>query len=107
MTIEQERRGARRFSVQAPTEYENSGHGSGFTEDVSLSGVRVEHASRPISIEAELQLRFSFYHGSFETLFAGTVVRRTNNGFAVQFGSLNADQLGVLRRALSLTDGLP
>ena len=107
MAIEQERRGARRFNIEVPTEYDNSRNGSGFTEDVSLSGVRVEHASIAISPDMQLGLRFSFYHGSFETLFKGTVVRRTDQGFAVRFADLDADQLGVLRRALSLSDGLP
>lgn len=107
MTGEQERRAAQRFSIQAPTEYANTKNGSGFTENVSLSGVRIEHTSNAISVDTELGMRFSFYYGSFETAFEGKVVRRTDNGFAVRFGPLDTEQMRVLRQALALSDGLP
>ena len=107
MTSERERRASQRFSIQAPTEYANSLLGSGFTENVSLTGVRIEHASNPISVDTALGMRFSFYHGSFETAFEGTVVRPTDTGFAVRFRTLDGEQLRVLRQALSLLDGLP
>ncbi len=74
--------------------------GRGFTKDVSLSGVRIEQASLAVPIETDLRLRFSFFLGSFDTLFRGEVVRHTTDGFAVEFGSLDGAQLEILRRAL-------
>ena len=94
----EEQRVAPRFSVQVPTEYENSHMGSGLTENVSLSGVLIEHASTSMAIQAEIQLRFSFFSGSFDTVFRGTVVRHTEDGFAVQFVDMGEAQLEVLRR---------
>ncbi len=96
----EEQRAAPRFSVQAPTEYGNSHMGSGFTKNVSLSGVRVEHASISMAIQTEIGLRFSFFVGSFDTVFRGTVVRHTGDGFAVQLGDMGEAQLEVLRRTL-------
>ncbi len=97
----QERRVERRLRIQAPMEYgQDAETGRGFTEDVSLSGVRIEQASLAVPIETELQLRFSFFLGSFETLFRGKVVRHTTDGFAIQFGSLDVAQLEVLHTAL-------
>ncbi len=78
----------------------NAESGRGFTKDVSLSGVRIEQASVAVPIETELRLRFSFFLGSFETLFPGNVVRHTTDGFAAQFGSLDVAQLEILRTAL-------
>ncbi len=96
----EQRREARRFIIQAPTEYENSQMGSGLTENVSISGVRIENASRSIAIQTEIRLRFSFFMGSFGTIFQGAVVRHTEDGFAVQFGDMGEAHLEVLRRIL-------
>ncbi len=74
--------------------------GRGLTKDVSLSGVRIEQVSLAVPIETELRLRFSFFLGSYATLFPGKVVRHTTDGFAVQFGSLDVAQLETLRTAL-------
>ena len=93
----EERRPAPRIRVQAPTEYENSHTGSGLTENVSLSGVLIERASVSIAIQTEIRLRFSFFMGSFGTEFRGTVVRHTEDGFAVQFSEMNEAQLEVLQ----------
>ncbi len=99
----EERRREPRFSVQVPTEYENSQTGSGLTENVSLSGVLIEHASRSIPIQTEIRLRFSFFSGSFDTEFQGTVIRHTGGGFAVQFGDMDPVQVEVLRRIIRLS----
>ena len=96
----EERRVAPRFSVQVPTEYEDSDMGRGLTENVSVSGVRIEQASILMPIQTEIRLRFSFFVGSFDTVFRGTVVRHTGDGFAVQFGDMDEAQLVVLRRSL-------
>ncbi len=97
----EDRRAAPRLRIQAPMEYgQDAETGRGLTTDVSLSGVRIERASLAVPIETELRLRFSFFLGSFETLFPGTVVRHTTDGFAVQFGSIDVAQLEILRRAL-------
>ncbi len=98
----EERRVAPRFSVQVPTEYENSHKGSGIAEDVSLSGARIEHASISMAIQTEIRLRFSFFMGSFDTVFRGTVVRQTEDGFAVQFVDMGETQLEVLTKILRL-----
>ena len=97
-------RAALRFSVQVPTTYENSHDttGSGLTENLSLSGVLVEHASILIEIQREIRLRFSFFTGSFDTVFRGTVVRHAGDGFAVQFGDMGEAHLEVLRRGIQL-----
>ena len=100
MTIDQERRAASRFSIQVPTEYENSTPGSGLTENVSTSGVLVDHASATFPTDAELRMRFSFFVGSFDTLFTGAVVRHTADGFAARFVRLETAQIEVLRRVL-------
>ena len=96
----EEQRAAPRFSIQMPTVYEGSQIGSGITENVSISGVRIEQATVPMAIQTELRLRFSFFVGSFDTVFQGTVVRDTGPGFAVQFGDMGEGQFQVLRRIL-------
>ena len=93
----EEQRAAPRFDVQAPVEYENSHKGTGFTKNLSLLGTLIEDASTLIAIQTEIRLRFSFFMGSFDTVFRGTVVRQTGDGFAVQFGDMGEAQLEVLR----------
>ncbi len=104
MPIDQERRVAPRFNVEVPIEYEyeSSTRGTGFTENVSASGVLVEYASAEIPIDTELRMRFSFFHGSFDTVFTSSVVRYTEDGFAARFVHLETAQLEVLHRVLSL-----
>ena len=96
-----ERRRAPRFDVYVPMEYEDDAvAGRGFTKNVSLSGVLIEQASSPAPIGANLRLRFSFFLGSFETPFRGKVVRHAEEGFAIQFASLEEAELETLRTAL-------
>ena len=99
----EERRAAPRFSVQVPTEYENSDMGRGLTENLSLSGVLIEHVSKSIAIQTAIALRFSFFVGSFDTVFQGAVVRHIKDGFAVQFGDMDEIQLDVIRRIIRLS----
>ena len=97
----QQRPRAPRFSVSVPMEYEDqSVTGRGFTENVSLSGVLIGQPSSPAPIGASLRLRFSFFLGSFATPFRGKVVRHAEDGFAIQFASLEEAQLEILRTAL-------
>ncbi len=97
----QQRPRAPRFSVCAPMEYEDhSVTGRGFTNNVSLSGVLIGQTSSPAPIGANLRLRFSFFLGSFSTVFRGKVVRPAEEGFAIQFASLEEAQLEILRTAL-------
>ena len=92
---------APRFSIYAPVEYEeHSVTGRGFTENVSISGALIEAASLPAPIGANLQLRFSFFPGSFATPFIGKVVRHAGDGFAVQFVNLDESELEILRTTL-------
>ncbi len=72
----------------------------GFTNNVSLSGVLIGPASLPAPIGANPRLRFSFFLGSFATVFRGKVVRHAEEGFAIQFASLEEAQLKILRTAL-------
>ena len=98
----QRRPRAPRFGVYVPMEYEDhSVTGRGFTKNVSLSGVLIEQASWPAPIGASLRLRFSFFQGSFETPFRGKVVRHAEEGFAIQFASLEESEREILRTALS------
>ena len=97
-----EHRAALRTRVQVSIEYESSDTGSGFTENVSLSGALIKNASTSIPIRTQIRLRFSFFVGSSDTVFRATVVRHTKDGFAVQFGDLDEAQLDVLRRGLRL-----
>ncbi len=97
----QERRQTPRFSICVPMEYEDhSVAGRGFTENVSLSGVLIEQPSSPAPIGENLLLRFSFFLGSFGTPFSGKVVRHAEDGFAIQFASLEEAELEILRKAL-------
>ena len=104
MTIDQNRRAAPRVSIQVPTEYEYDSNpaGTGHTENVSSSGVLVERTSAELPIDTELRMRFSFFHGSFDTIFTGAVVRYTEDGFAARFVNLDTAQIDVLQRALSV-----
>ena len=96
-----ERRRAPRFRVEVPMEYnDHSLAGSGYTANISASGVRIDRASQRVPIGVQLGLRFSFFLGSFEIQFTGEVVRHTEDGFAVQFGILDPAQLNTLRTAL-------
>ncbi len=98
-----EQRAAQRYSVRVSTEYESSDMGSGFTENVSLSGALIEYASRSLPLKTKIRLRFSFFVGSFDTVFLGTVVRHTEDGFAVRFRDMDGAQLAVLRKCLRLS----
>jgi hypothetical protein len=82
-------------------EYEDhSASGRGFTTNLSLSGVLIEQATSPAPIGTNLRLRFSFFLGAYQTPFRGKVVRHAEEGFAVQFASLDEAEREVLRRAL-------
>ncbi len=98
-----EQRAAQRYSVRVSTEYESSDMGSGFTENVSLSGALIEYASRSIPLKTKIRLRFSFFVGSFDTVFQGIVSRHTDDGFAVQFVEMGESQVEVLRKCLRLS----
>jgi hypothetical protein len=97
---DEDRRRAPRFGVRAPTEFANGESGQGFTENLSMSGVLLATTSNRASPGTELELRFSLFAGSFDTTFRGTVVRLTEDGFAVQFDTLATAQLELLHRAL-------
>jgi hypothetical protein len=96
-----EQRRAARFSIEVPMEYQDhSLGGRGLTANLSVSGVRIEQASQRVPIGMQLTLRFSFFQGSFGSLFRGEVVRHSEDGFAVTFGSLDDTQIDTLRRIL-------
>jgi len=96
-----QRRVARRYEIRVPVEYEqNQQQGSGTTWNLSVSGVLIERASARVDVGGRLELRFSFFPGSFDTRFPANVVRHTPDGFAVQFDVLETDQIRLLNRAL-------
>ena len=97
-----DQRAAPRFSVRVSTEFESDQTGSGFTDNISLSGVLIEYASSSIPIDTKIQLRFSFFVGSFDTVFQGIVSRHTEDGFGVQFVEMGESQVDVLRKILKL-----
>jgi hypothetical protein len=72
----------------------------GLTKNVSLSGVLIGQTSSPVPIGANLRLRFSFFLGSFATPLSGKVVRHAEEGFAIEFTSLEEAELEILRKAL-------
>ena len=100
--IGRDQRTASRFTVRVSTEYEGSHVGTGLTENLSLSGVLIEYASTSIPIKTKIAMRFSFFAGAFDTVFWGSVVRQTDDGFAVQFVDMGETQLEVLRKILRL-----
>jgi len=65
-----------------------------------MSGVLLSSTSNRVSLGTGLELRFSLFAGSFDTSFRGTVVRHTEDGFAVQFDALASAQVELLHRAL-------
>ena len=98
---------APRFGLRAPTEYSDGRTGRGTTENISLSGVLIENVAEPPPVGARLDLRFSFFAGSYETPLTGNVVRLTERGFAVQFSELDRSQQRLLRSALPRGAGTP
>jgi len=92
-----------RFSIRVPVEYEEASA----TWDVSTSGVHValSYAAPPLSIGTGVRMRFSFFAGSFDLSFAGSVVRHTDEGFAVEFEPLDAAHRDLLRQALPVENG--
>jgi hypothetical protein len=95
-----ERRAEPRFQIQAPLEYRSpSATGHGRTRNISLSGVYIE-APPELAPHDAVEVRFSFFVGSFDIPFPGEVVRLGPDGFAARFGALGDAQLRILRRAL-------
>jgi hypothetical protein len=98
------RRVARRFDIHVPVEFTtSSGEGTGMTGNVSMSGARIDSASAQPSAGTPLELRFSFFVGSFETAFPCRWVRLTEDGFAVEFSGLEPGQQLLLRSALPVS----
>lgn len=95
-----DRRREPRFNVRAPTEYSDGRTGRGTTENVSLTGALLENISSQQPVGARLELHFSFFAGSYETPFAGHVVRLTELGFAVEFTDLDSSRRQLLHSAL-------
>ncbi len=104
-----EKRTAPRYEIRVPVECQfEAGTATGTTANVSTSGVRIAlalaSASTRLSVGSGLTMRFSFFVGSFDTPFGASVVRHTDDGFAVQFNALDGRQRDLLRRALPAPD---
>ena len=98
--MESERRRAKRFPLRVPAEYENGGHGTGTTENLSRSGVLMTNTTVRAQIGTDIVMRMSLYPGSFETPFHGRVVRVTDDGFAAVFERLSEAASEALQAAL-------
>ncbi len=103
-----ERRIARRFDLRVPVEYEGSeAQGDGMTWDISVTGARIENASAPVERSAKVEIRSSFFPGSFEIELTAVVVRVTETGFAVRFVDLGPRQRELLSAVLPNTAWAP
>ena len=101
-----EKRAAQRSSVRAPVEYAGDEiQGTGISENVSVSGLLIEHVSSPVALGQELRIRLSLFQGSFDTEFRARVVRITEEGFAIQFLRLDPAQMEVLLTSLPKRSG--
>lgn len=89
-----------RFEVRVPAEFEGGASGSGTTWNISFSGVLIENASERLPIGTRVEVRFSFFPGSFGTTFVGRVIRHTERGFALEFSDLDDPHRKVLTAAL-------
>jgi hypothetical protein len=91
---------AQRYPIEAHLEYSSAAStGRGRTRNISLSGVYIE-APAAVAPRDRVEVRFSFFVGSFEVVFPAEVVRLAENGFAVRFENLGDPQLQILRRVL-------
>ncbi len=102
--MERDLRRSQRFELRAPAEFQNGGHGSGMTWNISFSGALIVNASELLPVGTRLEVRFSFFPGSFETTFVGRVVRHSEHGFALEFSSLDEPRRHVLRTALPVEE---
>ncbi len=96
-----ERLQARRYEFSGPVEFRgDEGLGTGTIWNVSASGALIERASAIVERGTPLQLRVSYYPGSFEIELPSEVVRTTPTGFAVRFTSLDAESRRLLAKVL-------
>ena len=93
-----------RFEVRGPAEYQDGASGNGTTWNISFSGVLIENASEQLPIGALVEVRFSFFPGSFDTTFVGRVIRHTERGFALEFTDLDDPRRKVLTAALPVEE---
>jgi len=98
------RRAAARFKLRVPVEYRvqfDVTQGRGLLWNISRSGLRIEQATAPVAPGTKIEVRFSFFPGSFETELSAEVVRRTHmGGFAARFCGLAPHQSDMLLRLL-------
>ena len=77
---------APRFDLRVPVLYRGPGNrGTGIIWDISTSGLRIEVASSPMQLGAQLRLKFSYSDGADPVVAAAKVVRATDTGFAARF----------------------
>ena len=84
-----------------PVSYGGATTGTGFTVNLSTSGVLLERVSAPVEPGAAVCLRISCYLGSFDIELCGKVARRTADGFAVHFDALDAPQQCLVQDLLA------
>ncbi len=97
------RRTGRRISTDLPTEFVvgESAAATGVARDLSATGVWIEAQTGSLNVEELVKMRFSILPGTFATEFSGRIVRKTTDGFAVQFLDLEARHLRILLEAFS------
>ena len=95
----EERRTARRLSIEVLTEFVvgETVAASGVARDLSVSGVWIEAQTESLNVEELVKIRFSILPGTFATEFSGRIVRKATDGFAVQFLDLEAHHLQILK----------
>ena len=92
---------AKRFDLHIHCEYQTFGvRGEGILWDISLTGARLENASRPVESGTRLHLEVSFFPGSVPVAISAEVVRSTATGFAVRFVHLEERLKRLLQVAL-------
>ncbi len=94
----EEKRTARRIPVEVLTEFVvgETVAANGVARDLSVTGVWIEAQTGSLNVGEQVKLRFSIHPGTFATEFPGRIVRKTTDGFAVQFLALEAHHLKIL-----------
>lgn len=77
---------ARRFQLRIDVSYESGGQaGSGTLVDLSSSGALIEDVDRPLCAGAYVEICYRLEGEDKPTLLHGRVVRKTDDGFGVEF----------------------
>jgi hypothetical protein len=94
---ERARRAKERVEMRVQVEFRGRRtRGRGFIRNISESGALVEDAEPLVVAGGRIRLRFAFFGDSLPVELPASVVRETEDGFAVQFSGLDARLRAVL-----------